>query len=440
MNDRETGKNKKKRFTEWESAPRVFKFFEKMFADTSDEGERKFILFCKKALFVIVLVVELLLISQYVEVWVESGKWITFAVNMPILLVLTGVQVLSLFVLKDGKNRKTLFVIQMLAVAALLAFTKGVYVLLLYVLMLTQLYLDMENGVASFWTLVGALLLYAGSYTAQVFLAFGGKINIFDILRDSLGSLALLVLHFLTLQFVMSFYRQYLKLNRTLAELDQSKKELEKAYEAAAEVAALEERQRIAKDIHDTAGHSLTTVIMQTESAKRMIETNPEEAKGKIIAANLQAKTTLERLRESVHLLSGNTEGVTLKGALEAVIHESTDGTGIIIRSEIADMVVSPSKNRFLTGALREGISNGLRHGNATAFWFELKEENGKIHFLLSDNGKGLSESEWKLGFGLTSMRERASSFGGEVQFISEEEEGFEIHITVPADGGSKER
>ncbi len=434
MKDKNQNKTKKNSWPEWEAGLRLFKFFENMFADTSKEGELRFIHFCKRVLFIVVLVVELLLLSQHVEFWISKGEWLTFIIVTSVTVLLTATQIFSLFVLKDGRNRKTLYVLQTIAVGCLLALTEGTYALFLYILMLTQLYLDIHNGKAAMGILIGALILYAGCYSAQVYLLNGGELNLFAILRNSISSLALLVLHFLAIQFIMSFYRQYLTLNRTLAELDESKKELEKAYKVVAEVSALEERQRIAKDIHDTAGHSLTTVIMQTESAKRIIEQNPEEAKTKIIAANLQAKTTLERLRESVHLLSGDTEGVTLKTSLEGIVHESTDGTGIRIRSEIADIVVSFSKNRFLCNALREGISNGLRHGNATAFWFELKAEDGKIYFLLSDNGKGLVLEDCKLGFGLTSMQERARSLGGEVEFFSEPNEGFEIRITIPQD------
>ena len=96
-----------------------------------------------------------------------------------------------------------------------------------------------------------------------------------------------LLAHFLIVQVAVAFYRQYVKLNKTLKELDESKQKLEEAYTKVKEVSALEERQRIAKDIHDTAGHSLTTVIMQTESAKLIVEKNPEEAKKKIVSANL---------------------------------------------------------------------------------------------------------------------------------------------------------
>ena len=243
-----------------------------------------------------------------------------------------------------------------------------------------------------------------------------------------------MLVHFLLVNFCVRFYRQYIRLTSALKELDESKAELQKAYDNLAEVTALEERQRIARDIHDTAGHSITTVIMQTEAAKLIIDTRPEEAKSKIIAANLQAKHALEELRESVHLLSGVSEKETLKSALESILNESSDGTGIRIRSDIDDISVSDAKYRFLCNALKEGISNGLRHGGATAFWFELKSAGGKLRFLLSDNGSGVALDSLKEGFGLSGLSGRAESFGGEAWFVSEPEEGFEIHLVLPAD------
>ena len=124
---------------------------------------------------------------------------------------------------------------------------------------------------------------------------------------------------------------------------------------------------------------------------------------------------------------------MTLKDTLLSIIRESTDGTGIVIRSAIEEITLSEGKHRFLCNSLKEGISNGLRHGGATAFWFELKSEGGRIKFLLSDNGKGV-EGGIKLGFGLRTMQERARALGGELTVLSELEEGFELHIDLPLD------
>ena len=169
---------------------------------------------------------------------------------------------------------------------------------------------------------------------------------------------------------------------------------------------------------------------MQTEAAKRILEQDPKEAKQKIVAANLQAKHALDELRDSVHLLSGSSANQTLRSALQDILNESTDGTEIVIRSNVEDVSVSSAKQRFLCNSLKEGISNGLRHGKATAFWFELREEEGKVHFLLSDNGVGV-QGKIQQGFGLSSMQSRAKSLGGEVFFESVDGEGFELRITL---------
>lgn len=341
---------------------------------------------------------------------------------------------LKLFLFKSGKIRVSFYALDVLIAGAFLFFTDGGYPLILYLLVLTELYLLTKKTRQSVLLLCLGNLGYATSYALGLYmrLRYMPVETLLPIFTEAFGSIFIFLVHFVIVQIALAFYRQFLRLDKALAELNESKKELEKAYEMVAEVSVLEERQRIAKDIHDTAGHSITTVIMQTEAAKLIIDNDPNEAKHKIVAANLQAKHALEELRDSVHLLSGIAENQTLKSALSAIIHESTDGTEIKIRSSIEEVECSPAKARFLCNTLKEGISNGLRHGGATAFWFELKCTDGKIEFLLSDNGKGAGSEEIALGFGLTGMRERAKSLGGEVRFTSDEE-GFEIFLTLPS-------
>jgi signal transduction histidine kinase len=89
---------------------------------------------------------------------------------------------------------------------------------------------------------------------------------------------------------------------------------------------------------------------------------------------------------------------------------------------------------------LKEGLSNGLRHGNATAFYFELKIEDKKIKFLLSDNGDGIEINQMKEGMGLSGMVEHAERLGGKIQFLSDKDEGFEIQLTLPMDVNKTEK
>ena len=142
----------------------------------------------------------------------------------------------------------------------------------------------------------------------------------------------------------------------------------------------------------------------------------------------------MEELRESVHLLSGVTDQLSLKDALLSIVHESTDGTGIVIRTDIEDISLCKAKQRFLCNTLKEGISNGLRHGNATAFYFELKRSGSKIAFLLSDNGSGMEASKLHKGFGLKGIYARAEALGGTVRCETEPDEGFELRIDLPDD------
>lgn len=414
-------------------------FLRRIFGSDDDLKEERLLIIGKWIIFGLLLLVELLILLQHVEQLILTKNWWSFYTLIAMMCILTIAETLMMFTLKKEKYNFVLYGVEIGAACGSVVATTGVYSLLLYILILTQFYCRTTKLRTALWMYVIALPLYALSYILQMVLV-RNNMMVIEILRESFGTFASLTLHFAATELILLFYRQYLRLNSALVELDKSNRELEKAYAAVAEVTALEERQRIAKEIHDTAGHSLTTVIMQTEAAKRIIDVNPAEAKNKLIAANLQAKNTLDRLRESVHVLSGEVGSVTLKTALENIINESTDGTGIKIRAKIQDIEVSQAKHRFLCNTLKEGISNGLRHGNATAFWFELKTQDGKIRFHLSDNGTGLETEHFESGFGLTTMRDRVRKLGGEMYIISEPDEGFELNLELPADDAHSKR
>lgn len=419
----------KLRFFEKGEENRIRNYFVRLFGKYDFRNETHFTNFAKTLLYLLLVLVEVLTIWQQTRILDEKYGKIFFFGLLSCMGCLTLSETLRLFVFKSGKN--TYFsVISLIISCCMLFFADGTYPIVLYIIILSGVYIGVSNFRAALLVFLFTMPVYVGCYTAKMLVA---EIGLTKILQDAFGAVLALSAHFIALHIALGFYRQYLRLHRTLKELDESKKELEKAYAVVAEVAVLEERQRIAKEIHDTAGHSLTTVIMQTESAKRILDKNPEEAKAKIVAANLQAKHALEELRDSVHLLSGDVAQNSLKTALQDIVNESTDGTGISIRSSIEEVSVSAAKFRFLCNTLKEGISNGLRHGAATAFWFEFKRENDELHFLLSDNGKGADKTV-KAGFGLTTMQERARAFGGEVTFDSEPDEGFELRVVLPVD------
>ncbi len=355
-------------------------------------------------------------------------------VIVPAEVLLAAENAVKMWGLKNFKYKIACYVLDVLLLLVLTYFTTGALISTLYVVILTEFYVSQEKLSGSIAMGVCSVVLFLVVFAVSNALK-GQDVDVGALVAGAFNDLIILVLHFLIVNFTVQIYRKNIEIAKTVDELNETNERLVKANAELKTVAVLEERQRIAKDIHDTAGHSITTVIMQTEAAKLVIDTDPEDAKRKLVAANLQAKHALEELRDSVHLLSGATIKPTLRESLERILQESSDGTNITIRSDIDEIGLCDAKARFLCNSLKEGISNGLRHGGATAFWFELKRNGDMVNFLLSDNGTGADLALMKEGFGLSGMHRRAESLGGTAWFEAERGEGFEVHITLPTDG-----
>ncbi len=365
--------------------------------------------------------------------------------GLPVILTLASAaalvfsMVMKIFVMRTFLRKIAWYVIDSLLLLVFTVFSSwGIslvfgssYIFLVYMLVLSEYYLSAPS-------LRDCAIMFAVNLAAYTVVYI---IN--AVVRNEFGSaflissqyflvLIVLVLHFIMFNFAMTVSRKNKQIEENLRELVESRNGLLRAYEKVEEATVIEERNRIAKEIHDTAGHSLTTVIMQTEAARLAMEKDPARARHCIDAANLQAKNCLEELRLSVHLLSGRRENVTLKEYLEGILDETAEGTSFTVRSKIDDVEMKDEAERFISNTLREGISNGIRHGGSTAFFFELKDMGNYVELLLSDNGAGADMSKFKEGFGLSGMRAKAESLGGMINFSSEPGEGFEIRLSLP--------
>ena len=365
--------------------------------------------------------------------------------GLPVILTLASAaalvfsMVMKIFVMRTFLRKIAWYVIDSLLLLVFTVFSSwGIslvfgssYIYLVYMLVLSEYYLSAPS-------LRDCAIMFAVNLAAYTVVYI---IN--AVVRNEFGSaflissqyflvLIVLVLHFIMFNFAMTVSRKNKQIEENLRELEESRNELLRAYEKVEEATVIEERNRIAKEIHDTAGHSLTTVIMQTEAARLAMEKDPARARHCIDAANLQAKNCLEELRLSVHLLSSRRENVTLKEYLEGILDETAEGTSFTVRSKIDDVEMKDEAERFISNTLREGISNGIRHGGSTAFFFELKDMGNYVELLLSDNGAGADMTKFKEGFGLSGMRAKAESLGGMINFSSEPGEGFEIRLSLP--------
>lgn len=370
---------------------------------------------------------------------VERGNGAPVIITLASAVALVFSMVMKIFVMRTFMRKIAWYVFDSLLLLVFTVFSSwnislvfgSSYAYLVYMLVLSEYYLSapaLRDDIIMFAVNAAAYtVVYA--VNAAVNNDFGSA---FLISSQYFLVLIVLVLHFVMFNFAMTVSRKNKQIEVNLREIEESRNELQRAYDKLEEATVIEERNRIAKEIHDTAGHSLTTVIMQTEAARLAMDKDPARARHCIDAANLQAKSCLEELRLSVHLLSGRRENVTLKEYLEGILEETANGTSFTVRSKIDDVEMTEAAERFISNTLREGISNGIRHGRSTAFFFELKDMGNYVELLLSDNGSGTDMHTFKEGFGLSSMRAKAEKFGGMVQFSSEPGEGFEIRLSLP--------
>lgn len=387
--------------------------------------------YLKIVLLAVLVIIEIVICAQHVG---KRGGVPFIASIVACCLLLDVFEALNCFVIKKYAAKLVFYALDSILLLLICLLTGNSYLSTLYCIVLTQFYLSFDDGKVNTILFIVSCGLFVISFVCGWVMVYKGA-SLYESIVQIFGSLIfgifILGMHFAVVSFLLKFYSNNKKLSLALKEADESKAQLEEAYQKISETAVYEERNRIAKDIHDNAGHSMTTVIMQTEAAKLLMDSNPEEAKNRIISANIQAKNALEQMRESVHLLAGRAHAKTLREEFEEIIAQTIDGTELKIRCDLEDLQADGEQHRFLCNTLKECLANGIRHGKATTFYIELKNVLSCISLLISDNGVGVN-GEVKEGFGLKGVREKAEKMGGRCYFSSEEGEGFEVNITLP--------
>lgn len=207
--------------------------------------------------------------------------------------------------------------------------------------------------------------------------------------------------------------------------------ELSQAYKNLEEMATLKERNRIAREIHDTVGHTLTTVIVEMEAGKMLSAIDDKTSREKYEMAQTQAVKALNEMRASVRMLAEENYDKDLKQKINDILDDTSKHTGVIIKS-ILDVPegMNTSYDELILRALSELTANGIRHGKSTAFFLKLQLKKDTIHILFQDNGTGCEGITF--GFGLKNMKKGIEGAGGNITFRTEKDEGFETEIELP--------
>ncbi|MFD2328634.1 ATP-binding protein [Cohnella sp. GCM10020058] len=199
--------------------------------------------------------------------------------------------------------------------------------------------------------------------------------------------------------------------------------------EALAEVSVLEERSRIAHDMHDLVGHSLTAAIVQIEAAKKLSDRDLPRSVERMNAAGEMIRKGLNDVRRTVRMLKDDEAGFDLQEALRELIRDSTGQADVLFEYRPDPLPpMGALAQKVVYHALMEGITNGLRHGRCGRFRFVLAEEGGLVRFELVSDGEPYGAS--KPGFGLSAMMERVHLLGGTVT-IGEAEPGIGCRLVI---------
>ena len=183
-------------------------------------------------------------------------------------------------------------------------------------------------------------------------------------------------------------------------------------------LSVIEERNKIARDIHDNLGHNMTALIMQLQMVDHYTKIDTEKSKELLNSSLKTARDSLTSIREVVETLRGK-ESLSPKMAIKTLTEEFSKKTGaeidLIVSGEITN---DNSANTAIYHIIQEGMTNAVRHGNASKIFINLQYSKESVKFEIKDNGTGaIALIE---GFGMKGIKERVASFGGKVEFKSQ--------------------
>jgi signal transduction histidine kinase len=204
-------------------------------------------------------------------------------------------------------------------------------------------------------------------------------------------------------------------------------REIGRYQQGVAELAALEERRRIARELHDGVAQELAFVATQA----RLFATSPSSVEIKYLAA--AAERALEESRRAIALLAHPTEE-SLDAAIVETVEELTSRAGSSARFLVdVDVTVPPHTRETLLRIVREAVTNAHRHGQAKVITVELSNGDG-LHLRVADDGQGFDPTavDDTRGFGLSTMRARARGLGGVLSVESRPARGTTVEVVLP--------
>jgi two-component system sensor histidine kinase DesK len=210
------------------------------------------------------------------------------------------------------------------------------------------------------------------------------------------------------------------------ARLRRSRQELLRKQEEVEHMATIAERERISRDLHDLLGHSLSLIALKAELARKLVHRDVEACAREVGDIEASARQALAEVRAAV-------TGYREKGLAHALAsaRASLAAADVRLDEKVERFALAPAAENVLALALREAVTNVVRHAGARRCSVSLALEHGVAVLRILDDGKARSEADIRHGNGLCGMRERAQSLGGRLALRARA--GLELELRVPA-------
>ena len=231
-----------------------------------------------------------------------------------------------------------------------------------------------------------------------------------------------------TLRYQMDETARIMRLNE---ELTEANIQLEEYSRKSAEMAQTQERNRLAREIHDTIGHVLTGIVTGLEACLLLLDTRPDLARTQIEVIQETARQGMKDVRSSVRALRPDALlRLAFNEAIEQMIDDMCRSTGIhfeyICEDSLSNLAVD--EEDVIYRILQESITNSVRHGHPTRINIRIERHDNRISIRIKDNGVGCEELH--RGFGLTHMQERLDMLGGSMTVDGSD--GFTVNAIIP--------
>ena len=216
------------------------------------------------------------------------------------------------------------------------------------------------------------------------------------------------------------------RLSRTIRELHAAREEL-------ARLAVVEERLRLARDLHDLLGHTLSMITLKSELARHLVKEEPERCEQELAEIERVARKSLREVREAVAGYRHPQLSSELEGARQLL-------SAALIDAQIEPLpeALPPEISAVLAWTMREGVTNVIRHSRAQHCLIRLTQENGRVGAEVINDGGAHARAESASGLpgsGLAGLRERVTALGGRMEagpLTLPGKERFRLYVELP--------